>query len=100
MQSGVRSFLENGLASSAAHSYRSHMSTLAEIKTATSSLSVDEQLELAEWIRESELVQARELAELRRNLDIGIEQADRGELMSSAEVFAKLRTRIADIAKA
>lgn len=76
------------------------MSTLAEIKTATSSLSVDEQLELAEWIRESELVQARELAELRRNLDIGIEQADRGELMSNAEVFSKLRARIADIAKA
>ena len=76
------------------------MSTLAEIKTATSSLSVDEQLELAEWIRESESVQARELAELRKQLDIGIAQADRGELMSSKEVFSKLSARIAEIANA
>ena len=54
------------------------MSTLAEIKSAASSLSIDDQLELAKWIRESDAVRAREIEALRRDLDAGIADIDRG----------------------
>ena len=38
------------------------------------------------------LVEAR-LAELRQEIAVGIEQADRGELVEGAELFAKLRRK-------
>ncbi len=75
------------------------MSTLAEIKAATTTLSIDQRLELSRWLDEFDDTRARHMEELRRQLDIGLEQARRGELLTAAEVFPRLRTRAAEIAQ-
>jgi hypothetical protein len=67
------------------------MSTVQEIKAAAFQLSPREQLELSEWLANSESVRNLRLEELRRDLAIGVAQADRGELRDSREVFRKLR---------
>ena len=43
---------------------------------------------------ERDSVNATRLEELRREIQIGIDQADRGELLDGTEVFAKLRTKV------
>ena len=67
------------------------MSTVQEIKQAASRLSAKERLELSEWLGEAQDVERLRLEELRRNIAIGIAQADRGELRDSDEVFRKLK---------
>ena len=67
------------------------MSTVQEIKVVAAQLSPQERLELSEWLVDSEESRRLRLEELRRDLAIGVAQADRGELRNGAEVFRKLR---------
>lgn len=69
------------------------MGGVMEIKEAAQRLSPDERLQLANWLAESADVKGLRLDELRRELALGIAQADRGEMKDGAEVFARLRTR-------
>ena len=54
------------------------MSTLEEIKAATARLNVDEQAELFEWWLQSDAFRTRQLAALKRELAIGLEQLEDG----------------------
>jgi antitoxin ParD1/3/4 len=45
-------------------------------------------------LEERDRVNAMKLEELRKEIQIGIDQADRGESLDGPEVFAKLRTKI------
>ena len=45
-------------------------------------------------LEERDRVQAMKLAELRKEIQVGLDQADRGELLDGPEVFAKLRSKI------
>jgi hypothetical protein len=56
------------------------MSTVAEVKSATERLSTQERWELYRWLGESTDVQRLRLDELRREIAIGIEQGNRGEV--------------------
>ena len=56
------------------------MSTVAEVKSATERLSAQERWELYRWLSEAKDVQRLRHEELRREIAIGIEQADRGEV--------------------
>ena len=67
------------------------MSTVQEIKAAAFQLSPRERLELSEWLANSAEVNRLRLDELRHDLAVGVEQADRGELRAGSEVFRKLR---------
>ena len=75
------------------------MSTVTEMKAATKSLSPQEQRELYRWLGESKDVQKFRHEELRREIAIGIEQADRGEIAPldtndiKSEVHRRLKTR-------
>jgi hypothetical protein len=56
------------------------MSTVAEVKSATERLSTQERWELYRWLGESTDVQRLRLDELRREIAMGVEQADRGDV--------------------
>ena len=45
-------------------------------------------------LEERDRVNMMKLEELRRAIQIGIDQADRGELLDGPEVIAKLRTKV------
>ena len=45
-------------------------------------------------LEERDMVQALKHEELRREIQIGIDQAGRGELLDGSEVFEKLRTKV------
>jgi antitoxin ParD1/3/4 len=49
---------------------------------------------VSEALRLLEAFDESELDELRREIAIGIEEADRGELIEGEEVFVKLRSRL------
>jgi hypothetical protein len=54
------------------------MSTVDEIKAATAALNPDEQVELFQWWVQSETFKTRQLAALKRDLAVGLEQLDQG----------------------
>jgi len=54
------------------------MSAVEKIKAAAARLDPDEQFELFRWWVESDSFKARQLAALKRDLAIGIEQLDNG----------------------
>jgi len=54
------------------------MSAVEKIKAAAAELDPDEQVELFRWWVESDTFKQRQLAVLKRDLAIGIEQLDRG----------------------
>jgi len=56
------------------------MSTVAEVKAATELLSAQDRWELYRWLGESKAVQRLRHDELRREIAVGIEQADRGDV--------------------
>jgi hypothetical protein len=56
------------------------MSTVAEVKAATERLSAQDCWELYRWLGESKAVQRLRHEELRREIAVGIEQADRGDV--------------------
>jgi hypothetical protein len=56
------------------------MSTVAEVKTVTEQLSAKDRWELYRWLREKEEMRQLRLEDLRREISIGIEQIERGEV--------------------
>lgn len=56
------------------------MSSVKDVKAATEGLSPEERWELYRWLGESTDVQRFREEELRREIAVGIEQADRGEV--------------------
>jgi len=56
------------------------MSTLQEIKAATATLAAEERSELAAWLSESKDVWEIRRAQLRREIQIGLDEIDRGEV--------------------
>jgi hypothetical protein len=56
------------------------MSTVVEVKSATERLSAEERWELYRWLGESKDVQRLRHEELRGEIAVGIEQADRGDV--------------------
>ena len=55
------------------------MRTIDEIKAATAALNPDEQVELFQWWVQSDTFKARQLAALKRDLAVGLEQLDHGQ---------------------
>ncbi|HEX9046840.1 MAG TPA: hypothetical protein VF988_07420 [Verrucomicrobiae bacterium] len=56
------------------------MSTVAEVKSATERLTAQERWELYRWLGEAKDVQRLRHNELKREIALGVEQADRGEV--------------------
>lgn len=72
------------------------MSTVADVKKATEQLSPGDRWELFVWLREAEDVRSRQREDLRRDLAIGIEQAERGDVapLDISAIRAKVRQRV------
>jgi len=58
------------------------MSTVDEIKAAAANLNPDEQVELFRWWVGTDAFKHRQLAALKRDLAVGIEQLERGHYQS------------------
>ena len=71
------------------------MST-AEVKEATERLSAQDRWELYRWLGESRDLQRFRLEELRREIAVGIEQADRGDTapLDVQEIKDEVRRRL------
>lgn len=70
------------------------MSTVQEIKRAASRLTPRQRLRLYQWLDQSEDIRHLRLEALRRQILIGIKQADRGELVDAEVVVARLEKKI------
>lgn len=71
------------------------MSTLHEIKAAAAGLPVNERCELVSWLNESRDVWEIRREELRREIEIGMQQIERGEVapLDIAEIKRKARVQ-------
>ncbi len=67
------------------------MSTLEKIKDDAGKLPPLERYELARWIEQTEDVRELQRAALIRDIQEGLDAADRGELLEADEVFSSLR---------
>ncbi len=54
------------------------MSKLEELKAATAALNPDDQMELFNWWIQTDALKTRQLAALKRELALGLEQLDQG----------------------
>ena len=72
------------------------MSTVAEVKAATERLSAQDRWELYRWLGESKAVQRLRHDELRREIAVGIEQADRGDVapLNVQDIKDEVRSRL------
>ena len=72
------------------------MSSVTGVKKATARLSPQERWELFVWLRESEEVRSRQREELARDIAVGVEQADRGEIapLNIPSIRAKIHKRV------
>ena len=61
------------------------MSAVEKIKLAAAELDPDEQFELFRWWTESDAFRQRQLAALKRDIAIGIEQLDSGRYQTYSE---------------
>lgn len=68
------------------------MSSVAEIKAAAARLSSNERLELFRWLAEREDI-VRQQADLLADIDAGLAEADRGNLLPGEEIMARLKAR-------
>ncbi len=77
------------------------MSTVTEVKKATEQLSSKDRWELFVWLRESEDVRRRQFDELRRDLAVGVQQADRGDVapLDILSIRAKIHQRLKESAQ-
>jgi hypothetical protein len=66
--------------------------TVEELKAEAAKLPPDDRFALAEWIERNDDVRALRREELIREIQHGIAQADRGELLEADEVFSRLRS--------
>ena len=58
------------------------MSKLEEIKAATAALNPEDQMELFNWWVQSDTFKARQLAALKRELAVGLDQLEHGQYRS------------------
>lgn len=58
------------------------MNTLEEIKAAAAALDPEEQVELFRWWTQSDTFRSRQLAALKRDVAVGIEQLEQGRYMA------------------
>jgi predicted transcriptional regulator len=65
--------------------------TVEELKAETAKLPPGDRFALADWIVESEEVRDLRREKLISELQRGVDQADRGELIDADTVFARLR---------
>ena len=65
--------------------------TIEQLKSEAAKLPPNDRFALAEWIEQTDDVRALRREELIREIQHGIGQAERGELIESDEVFARLR---------
>lgn len=72
------------------------MSTIHEIKAAAATLSADQRNELVMWLSESEDVLEIRRDQLRRDIQIGLDQITRGEVapLDMGEIRRKARARM------
>lgn len=61
------------------------MSVLEKVKAATAKLDPDEQFELFRWWVESDVFKKRQLAALKRDIAVGIDQLDSGQYRAFTE---------------
>ena len=66
--------------------------TFEQLKCEVAKLPPDDRFALAEWIEQTEDVRALKCDELIREIQHGINQADRGELIEADDVFARIRS--------
>ncbi|MEI9961621.1 MAG: hypothetical protein WDM76_10965 [Limisphaerales bacterium] len=73
------------------------MSTVKEVKAATEQLSAFDRVELYRWLGESQEVQQFRREELRHEIAIGLEQAERGDLapLEMQTIKAEVHRRLA-----
>jgi|GEM_PF-3069511 len=69
------------------------MSTVAEIQAAVERLPVTDRIALFHWLENTDVVQAEETRALLADLDLGLAEADRGELLDGASVVDSLKAR-------
>jgi hypothetical protein len=69
------------------------MSTLQEIKAAAATLPAEERSELVAWLSESKDVWEIRRAQLRREIQIGLDEIDRGEVAPLDIVGIKRKAR-------
>lgn len=71
------------------------MTTVEEIKKAAANLSPDEQVELFQWLENSDELRRLRYEQLKRDIAAGIEEADRGEtsLLDIEEIKSIVRVR-------
>ncbi|HEY3853970.1 MAG TPA: hypothetical protein VGO67_06225 [Verrucomicrobiae bacterium] len=72
------------------------MSTVTDVKKATEQLSPDDRWELFVWLRESQDVRNLQREELRRAIEVGLEQADCGDVapLDISSIRSKVRERV------
>ena len=77
------------------------MSTVAEVKMAVEMLTPQERQELFRWLAGREDFRAQQLETLRRDIAVGLAQADRGELapLDMDAVKREARQRLASAPK-
>ena len=71
------------------------MSTLLEIKAAAAALPAEDRSELVAWLSESKDVWEIRREQLRREIQIGLDEIERGEVapLNMAEIKRKARAR-------
>ena len=71
------------------------MSTLHEIKAAAATLPAEDRTELAAWLSESKDVWQIRQEQLRREIQVGLDEIERGEVapLDMAEIKRKARAR-------
>jgi hypothetical protein len=71
------------------------MTTVEEIKKAAANLSPDEQVELFQWLENSDELRRLRYGQLKRDIAAGIQEADRGEtsLLDIEQIKSIVRER-------
>lgn len=69
------------------------MPTVAEVQAAVERLPVDERIVLFRWLEESDAIRAETKRSLLADLDAGLAEADRGDLIEGGVVIERLKAR-------
>ena len=69
------------------------MSSVAEIQAAVERLPVGERVALFHWLEETAAIRAEKHRALLADLDEGLAEADRGELIEGSVVIERLKAR-------
>jgi predicted 2-oxoglutarate/Fe(II)-dependent dioxygenase YbiX len=69
------------------------MSTVAEIQAAVERLPATDRIALFHWLEETDVVRGEERRALLDELDAGLTEADRSELLEGNTVIESLRAR-------